>query len=53
MPKKNGISKTYSFDRSIIEMMEKLCKVENRSQTNLIEFLIKRYYDLLCKEKGE
>lgn len=40
MPKKNGVMKTFSFDKDVISMLNDMCKVEHRTQTNLIELLI-------------
>lgn len=40
MPKKNGVSKTFSFDKEVVAMLDDLCKAERRTQTNLIETLI-------------
>lgn len=44
MPKKDGVTKTYSFSRNTIAMLEELCKYEYRTQTNLIEMLILKEY---------
>lgn len=40
MPKKNGVSKTYSFGEDTISKMNYLCLAERRTQTNLIERLV-------------
>lgn len=42
MPKKNGISKTYSFDSETIKQLEELAKHYKLKPTNLIEFLINK-----------
>lgn len=49
MPKTNGITKTYSFKKDVVEKMLYLCESEDRTQTNLIEFLINKYY---AEKKG-
>ncbi len=45
MPKKDGIMKTYSFDKSILDKMNILCENQRRTQTNLIEYLIEKEYN--------
>lgn len=49
MPKKNGITKTFSFDAEVVQKLNDLCKVEHRTQTNLLESLILEKYE---KEVG-
>lgn len=49
VPKKNGITKTYSFDKKTVDMMNEMCKSEHRTQTNFIEMLIIEKYRM----KGE
>lgn len=44
MPKKNGITKTFSFDKDVVSMLDDMCKSERRTQTNLIEMLIVEKY---------
>lgn len=51
MPKKNGITKTYSFDEETIKQMGKICSYEKRTQTSLIEFLISRHYSTLFEKE--
>lgn len=50
MPKKNGITKTFSFDRDVVAMLDDVCKAEHRTQTNLIELLIMERYSV-AKER--
>ena len=45
MPKKDGVTKTFSFDKAVVEMLDKLCAKERRTQTNLIEILIIEKYN--------
>lgn len=45
MPKKEGVSKTYSFDRETIEKLIWLCKAQKRSQTNFLEKMINDTYE--------
>lgn len=42
MPKKNGTSKTYSFDSETIKQLEELAQHYKLKPTNLIEFLINK-----------
>ena len=51
MPKKNGTSKTYSFNVDTVEKLNALCKDQKRTQTNCIEVLIDREYEAM--QKGE
>ena len=54
LPKKDGVTKTYSFSRNTVDMLDKICKYEHRTQTNLIELLIMRRHSELSKElEGE
>lgn len=51
MPKKDGVTKTYSFSRNTIVMLEEMCKYEHRTQTNLIELLILREYCKMSRDR--
>lgn len=55
MPKKNGVSKTYSFDKSVLQMLEDLCNREHRTQTNMIEMMIieKHTREVICNEQKD
>ena len=44
MPKKNGITKSYSFSQKTIQQIEELCEFEMLKPTNLIEHLINIRY---------
>lgn len=45
MPKKNGIMKSYSFDKKTIEQIEYLSSVLFLKPTSLLEFLINKAYN--------
>ena len=45
MPKKNGVTKTYSFNNKTIEQMKYLSEVLFLKPTSLIEFLINKAYN--------
>lgn len=45
MPKKNGVTKTYSFDKKTIEQMVFLSSFLCLKQTSLLEFLINKEYN--------
>lgn len=45
MPKKNGVTKTYSFNNKTIEQMKYLSEVLFLKPTNVIEFLINKAYN--------
>ena len=45
MPKKDGINKTYSFDKETVRKLDDICKKERRTETNCIEVLIDKEYD--------
>lgn len=51
MPKKDGVTKTYSFSRNTIAMLEEMCKYEHRTQTNLIELLILKGYSDMSRDR--
>lgn len=53
MPKKNGITKTFSFDKDVVHMLDSMCKTERRTQTNLIELMIVERYSNLSKGVNE
>lgn len=53
MPKKNGVSKTFSFDKDVIMMLDNMCKAERRTQTNLIELLIVEKYANMRKDVAD
>lgn len=50
MPKKNGVSKTFSFDKDIVTMLNSMCEAERRTQTNLIELLIAERYSSMRRD---
>lgn len=45
MPKKDGINKTYSFDKDTIRKLHVICEKEHRTETNCIEVLIDKEYN--------
>ena len=52
LPKKNGVTKTFSFDRDIVDMLDCMCKQERRTQTNLIELMVIERHNKL-KNRGD
>ena len=44
MPKKNGITKTFSFKPEIVQMIEFLGEYYALKKTSVIEFLVKERY---------
>lgn len=53
MPKRNGINKTFSFPQDVVEKLEWLCDDMMRTQTNVIEFLIREKWRELNAGKTE
>ena len=53
MPKRNGINKTFSFQQDVVEKLEWLCDDMMRTQTNVIEFLIREKWRELNAGKTE
>ena len=51
MPKKDGVTKTYSFSRKTVAMLEELCKDEHRTQTNLIESMVIEKFNSLMERR--
>ncbi len=51
MPKKNGVVKTYSFDKRTIEQIEFLSNALFLKPTSLIEFIINKEFNQV--KKGE
>lgn len=51
MPKKNGTSKSFSFDEKTLEQMKALTEYHKLSQTGLLEFLINREYREKIEER--
>lgn len=45
MPKKNGITKTYSFDKKTIEQIAFLSSFLCLKPTSLLEFIINKEYN--------
>lgn len=50
MPKKNGVVKTYSFDKRTIEQIEYLSNLFFLKPTSLLEFIINKEYNKVKNE---
>lgn len=50
MPKKNGVVKTYSFNKRTIEQIEYLSNVFFLKPTSLLEFIINKEYKKVKNE---
>ena len=50
MPKKNGVVKTYSFNKKTIEEIEFLSITLFLKPTSLLEFIINKEYDKVKNE---
>lgn len=50
MPKKNGVVKTYSFDKKTIEQIEFLSITLFLKPTSLLEFIINKEYNKVKNE---
>lgn len=45
MNQSNKISVSYRLEQSVIDMLNEIANVEKRSKTNVIENIIRKYYE--------
>lgn len=50
MPKKNGVTKTYSFNKKTIEQIDFLSTILFLKPTSLLEFIINKEYNKIKNE---